>query len=223
VSEGSAGLKRIIELVQQYWSRSLLVLSSLVSLASILLMLATSIAQAAPARKLVRPGQLMIDGFVVKCGTTPALISESYPDFGAARRGLIILNPLKLRALPRGAKLLIYYHECAHQYVGGSELAADCWAVQKVRREGLMNRAGLKNACSFINKLPANRRHPPGAMRCRHMMRCYNDTFRARADKGVTKGKVGTAIDSTSNVLSNSGFSLVPGSRKPSGKNQFSK
>ena len=74
-------------------------------------LLFVSIGQAAPVRKLVKPGQLMIDGYVVKCGRTPALISESYPDFGAARRGLIILNPRRLRNLSRGAKLLIYYHE----------------------------------------------------------------------------------------------------------------
>ncbi len=164
---------------------------------------------AAPARKLIRPGQLMIDGFVVKCGTIPALVSGSYPDYGAARRGLIILNPRRLRNLPRGAKLLIYYHECAHQYVGGSELAADCWAVQKVRREGLMNRKGLKQACSFIRHLPGNRRHPPGVMRCRHMMRCYNDTFRTRADRGNAPGQ-----QSVIGSRSSRGFSGNPAAPK---------
>ena len=136
---------------------------------------------AAAKKELVKPGELLIDGFRVKCGTTPVLISEDYPDFGAARRGLIILNPQKLKKLSRGAKLLIYYHECAHQYVGGSELAADCWAVQKVRREGVMNRAQLLDACTFVKSLPANRRHPPGNVRCSHMMQCYRNTFRKDA------------------------------------------
>ncbi len=145
--------------------------------------LASSLAVAAPRGKLIKPGRLMIDGLRVNCGRTPVLISERSPDFGAARRGLIILNPLKLRRLPRDAKLLVYYHECAHQYIGSSELAADCWAVQKVRREGLMDLAGLKKACSFIKRLPANRRHPPGVMRCRQMTRCFNQTFRQKADK----------------------------------------
>ncbi|MCF6199075.1 MAG: hypothetical protein L3J67_06690 [Hyphomicrobiaceae bacterium] len=134
--------------------------------------------------KLVKPGHLVIGGQAVKCGATPALINDHFPDFGAARRGLIILNFSKQRHLPRDARLLIYYHECAHQYVGGSELAADCWAVQKVRRDGLMDKKGLKNACSFIESLPANRSHPPGKMRCQQMIRCYNNTFMRSADKG---------------------------------------
>ncbi len=148
-----------------------------------LLLLTCGFVTAEPHGKLVKPGRLMIEGLPVKCGRVPVLISERSPDFGAARRGLIILNPLKLRRLPRDAKLLVYYHECAHQYVGGSELAADCWAVQKVRREGLMDRAGLQKACSFIKSLPANRRHPPGTMRCRQMMRCFNDAFKQNAHK----------------------------------------
>ena len=135
---------------------------------------------AAPENKLIKPGRLMIDGLPVQCGAIPALISERSSDYGLARRGLIILNPLKLRHLSREAKLLIYYHECAHQYVGASELAADCWAIQKVRREGLIDRQGLKNACSFIKGLPANRRHPPGVMRCRQMTRCFNETYRRK-------------------------------------------
>jgi hypothetical protein len=140
-------------------------------------------AQGASDQKLIQPGQLTIGGFRVKCGRIPALVSERYPDFGASRIGLIILNPSRLKRLSPGARLLIYYHECAHQYVGSSELDADCWAVQKVRREGLMSRIGLKKACSFIKSLPANRRHPPGEMRCRHMTRCYNNTFRTKVDK----------------------------------------
>ncbi|MCP4933761.1 MAG: hypothetical protein GY927_06035 [bacterium] len=155
----------------------------LVGLATVLAVMATSFAVAAPRGKLIKPGRLMIDGLLVNCGRTPVLISEQSSDYGAAWRGLIILNPLKLRRLPRDAKLLVYYHECAHQYIGGSELAADCWAVQKVRREGLMDRAGLKNACSFIKNLPANRRHPSGIMRCRQMTRCFNKTFSQKAGK----------------------------------------
>lgn len=203
-------MKSLSEPAEQECSRRTADLPRLPSLAVLVagfLVLFVAIAQAAPARKLVGPGQLLIDGYLVRCGSTPALISESYPDYGAARRGLIILNPRKLRHLPRGAKLMIYFHECAHQYVGGSELAADCWAAQKVRRDGLMDRKGLENACSFIRKLPANRRHPPGAMRCRHMMRCYNDTFRAKADKGPAPV---SRRNRTS--LSSSGFSR-PGAR----------
>ena len=153
-----------------------------------LLFLMIGLSHATPRGKLIKPGRLMIDGLPVKCGRTPVLISTRVPDFGSARRGLIILNPAKLRRLPRDAKLLVFYHECAHQYVGGSELAADCWAVQKVRREGLMDRAGLKNACSFIKGLPANRRHPPGVMRCRQMIRCYNDTYKRKAHKSPANG-----------------------------------
>jgi hypothetical protein len=197
-------LERFSQTAQKIGLKRLLDLSALAVFAAGFIVVLASLAQAAPARKLIKPGQLLIDGFQVKCGSTPAVISDSYPDFGAARRGLIILNPRKLRTLSRDAKLLIYYHECAHQYVGGGELAADCWAVQKVRREGLMNASGLKKACSFIEKLPANRRHPPGKMRCRLMTRCYNETFRAKADKGQTPLK-----ESDISSLSNSGFSGV--------------
>ena len=144
-------------------------------------------AKATPAMslrgKLIKPGQLTIAGLVVKCGNIPALINDHYPDFGAARRGLIILNSVRLRPLTRGAKLLIYYHECAHQHVGGNELAADCWAVQKIRRDGLMDRAGLQRACRFVETLPANLRHPSGKMRCRQMIRCYNHGIVRKAMK----------------------------------------
>lgn len=133
---------------------------------------------------LIAPGALQIDGTPVSCGSTPALISDGYPDYGAARPGLIILNPSRLLPLSPAARLLIYYHECAHQFVGRSELAADCWAVQKARRDGLLTRSGLQNACQFIQKLPANKHHPPGQLRCGHMARCFDDTFRARADAG---------------------------------------
>jgi hypothetical protein len=129
----------------------------------------------------VGPGALLINGAPVSCGRTPALISEYYPDYGAARPGLIILNPRRLQPLPPAARVLIYYHECAHQYVGRNELAADCWAVQKARRDGRLSLAGLREACRFISKLPANKHHPPGVLRCRHMARCYNDTYLRRA------------------------------------------
>ena len=165
---------------------------------SVLLVTGFAQVQAESDRKLIRPGRLMIDGLRVKCGETPALVSENYPDFGAAQKGLIILNPSKMRRLPRGVRLLIYYHECAHQYVGGSELAADCWAVQRVRREGLMSRDGLKNACSFIRSLPANRRHPPGEMRCHQMKRCYNETFHENADTAGTPLQVREGNESSS-------------------------
>ena len=183
--DGSYGLKRFGKSAQKtilIWS------ANFTGLAIGLLLLSTSVVLAAPHGKLIKPGRLMIDGLPVQCGRTPVLISERAPDFGSARRGLIILNPVKLHRLSRDAKLLIYYHECAHQYIGGSELAADCWAVQKVRREGLMNRAGLKNACSFIKSLPANRRHPSGVMRCRQMTRCYNETFKRKANKQPVVG-----------------------------------
>lgn len=138
---------------------------------------------------LVAPGALLIDGMPVDCGTTPALVSDGYPDYGAARPGLIILNPVRLKPLPPAARLLIYYHECAHQSVGRSELAADCWAVQTARREGQLTRSGLQDACEFIDHLPGNERHPPGGLRCAHMARCYDDTYRVKAEtRGAGNG-----------------------------------
>ncbi len=181
---------------------------SVMSVAAAIVLTLVGMARAVSERTLIRPGQLLIDGLRVRCGSTPVLISRRHPDFGAARPGLIILNPVKLQNLPRGARLLVYYHECAHQHVGGSELAADCWAVQKVRREGLMDRAGLGQACSFIKGLPANRRHPPGNLRCNHMKRCYNDTFRNRADGGVPGGVKGDGPASQGPMVSSRGFSL---------------
>ena len=184
---GGFGLKRTGKSTQITSKQRPAGLAPLVWLVVGLLLLSFSLVEAAPPNRLngtfIKPGRLMIDGLPVKCGRTPVLITERSPDFGSARRGLIILNPLKLSRLSRDAKLLIYYHECAHQYIGGSELAADCWAVQKVRREGLMDRAGLQNACSFIKRLPANRRHPPGVMRCRQMIRCYNNTYKRKAKR----------------------------------------
>lgn len=141
-----------------------------------------------PADGLVAPGALLIDGAPVDCGDTPALVSDRYPDYGAARPGLIILNPLRLKPLPPTARLLIYYHECAHQYVGRSELDADCWAVQTARRRGRLSRGGLQDACRFVDGLAGNEHHPPGALRCAHMTRCYDDTYRVKAETPGTSG-----------------------------------
>jgi hypothetical protein len=167
----------IIPVREGAFLRPLLSFSALLVISLIVTLSGQSAWAASPASqrgKLVKPGHLVLAGTTVKCGAIPALINDHYPDYGAAQRGLIILNLRKLAPLPRGARLLIYYHECGHQHVGGSELAADCWAVQKVRRAGLLDRGGLKNACTFIEHLPANKHHPSGKMRCREMMRCYN-------------------------------------------------
>jgi hypothetical protein len=78
-------------------------------------------------------------------------------------------------------RLFVFHHECGHHHVGGNELSADCWAVDKGVREGWLDKPGLGAVCKSFGDAPATPTHPSGARRCRNIDRCFATTTAAIA------------------------------------------
>jgi hypothetical protein len=126
-----------------------------------------SICPASPA------GQIEIDGRRMTCGALPTVIDPHLNDFGGAYRGFLVLNPNLFAGLATPVKLWIFSHECAHQSIGLDEVKADCVAVQRGKREGWLNAAGLAQICEFMQPARADRSHFSGAQRCELMRQCF--------------------------------------------------
>lgn len=140
-------------------------------------------ARATPEDRMVAPGRLKLAGRAMSCGNTPTLISHTFWDYGGASKGRIILNPAKLDQLPEAVRWWVYAHECGHQIYGPRELKADCYAVQRGRRKGWLEDAGLEQICIFLKDKPADWVHPPGPERCQKMRACYDSAKRPRASR----------------------------------------
>jgi hypothetical protein len=124
---------------------------------------------------LVPVGQLKIKGYRIQCGARPTVIDDKLDDYGAAYPGFIILNTQLLDKLPRTVELWIYSHECGHQFRGPDEQTADCFGVQRGRREGWLNEDGLNEVCNFIGAAKGDNMHFAGPHRCEAMRACYTD------------------------------------------------
>ena len=72
-------------------------------------------------------------------------------------------------------KLWIHAHECGHQYRGPDEETADCFAVQRGRRQGWLTAEGLEEVCKFISPAKGDSMHFSGSNRCEAMRKCYAD------------------------------------------------
>jgi len=137
-------------------------------------------------QEMVAAGKLKLAGRTMRCGKTPTLISRKFWDYGGAGgagRKLIILNPDKLATLPDAVRLYVYAHECGHQIHGASEPRADCYAVKRGRREGWLNRDGLRQICEFLKDHPGDHVHPPGPVRCKKMIKCFGGAKPRRAGR----------------------------------------
>jgi len=138
---------------------------------------------AAPKEKVLAPGTLKLGGRTMSCGRTPTLISHTFWDYGGARKGIIILNPTKLEGLSEAARLYVYAHECGHQLFGPKETRADCYAVERGKRDGWLNRSGMTEVCAFLAQHPGDWVHPPGIKRCEIMTKCFDKAKPRRAQK----------------------------------------
>ena len=134
--------------------------------------------KAGPGAKIFASGQLVLAGRRVTCGRRKTVYDSNFEDFGGAYPSFIILNPKKMRGLPRSIKLYIFAHECGHQFRGISEEDADCFAVKRGRRQGWLTKTGLQEICSFLLPYAGSRMHPPGKERCKIMRRCYKNAVR---------------------------------------------
>ncbi|HEX6000625.1 MAG TPA: hypothetical protein VFZ16_14705 [Hyphomicrobiaceae bacterium] len=133
------------------------------------------IARSGGTATFVPYGELEIDGRKIICGRRPTVLDEKLDDYGAAYPGFLILNPKLLAKVAPAVKLWVHAHECAHQYRGPDEETADCFAVQRGRRQGWLTPEGLDEVCNFIAPAKGDGMHFAGSHRCEAMRRCYAD------------------------------------------------
>jgi hypothetical protein len=124
--------------------------------------------------RIVPVGQLVLDGNSVICGQRVTVLNSKLDDYAAAFPGFLILNPTLLANVSSTpVKLWIYSHECGHQFRGPDEQTADCFAVQRGRREKWLTPQGLEEVCRFISPAKGDSMHFKGPQRCEAMRRCY--------------------------------------------------
>jgi hypothetical protein len=125
--------------------------------------------------QIVPPGDLRLDGRKAQCGQRPTVLDNSLDDYGAAYPGFLILNPKLMNRVPTVVKLWIHAHECGHQFRGPDEETADCFAVQRGKRQGWLDEGGLDEVCRFIAPSKGSSMHFAGSHRCAAMKVCFAD------------------------------------------------
>jgi hypothetical protein len=125
--------------------------------------------------QIVKPGELKLDGKRMLCGNRPTVLDSQLDDYGAAYPGFLILNPRLMAKISTPVKMWIHAHECGHQFRGPDEETADCFAVQRGRREGWLTPEGLNEVCQFISPAKGDSMHFAGSHRCAYMRQCYDD------------------------------------------------
>lgn len=125
--------------------------------------------------QIVAPGQLKLDGQSMVCGQRPTVLDSQLDDYGAAYPGFLILNPRLLTRTSTAVKMWIFAHECGHQFRGPDEETADCFAVQRGKRQGWLTEEGLDEVCRFIAPAKGDSMHFAGSNRCSYMRQCYAD------------------------------------------------
>ncbi|MEM7778075.1 MAG: hypothetical protein AAF732_21035 [Pseudomonadota bacterium] len=124
---------------------------------------------------IVPAGEMVLDGRKLLCGRRPTVLDARLDDYAAAFPGFIIINPRLIARVSTSVKLWIYAHECGHQFRGPDEATADCFAVQRGRRQGWLTTDGLDEVCRFIEPARGSIMHPPGPERCRLMRICFSE------------------------------------------------
>ena len=132
-------------------------------------------AQVGGTARIIPPGKFKLDGHRQICGRRPTVIDNQLDDYGAAYPGFLIMNQRLLRRVSTPVKRWIYAHECGHQFRGPDEETADCFAVQRGRRQGWLTDEGLEKVCQFIKPAKGDSMHLSGSYRCEYMRRCYAD------------------------------------------------
>lgn len=113
----------------------------------------------------------IIAGQPLVCGGAVSYVAD-IPDIAMAQQGLLMFRP-DFFSLPAYVQWYIYAHECAHQYVGNDERAADCFAVQMGRDQGFFPPQAIQQICAFTFPTPGDWSHLPGPLRCAEMQLCY--------------------------------------------------
>ena len=85
------------------------------------------------------------------------------------------MNMRLLGRVTTPVKLWIYSHECGHQFRGPDEETADCFAVQRGRRQGWLSPGGVEEICQFIAPAKGDAMHFSGSHRCEYMRQCFTE------------------------------------------------
>ena len=125
--------------------------------------------------QVLAPGEFKLDGRKQLCGQRPTVVDNQLDDYGAAYPGFLIMNPRLLDKVSTNVKQWIFAHECGHQFRGPDEETADCFAVQRGRRQGWLSPEGVEDICSFITPAKGDNMHFAGSHRCEYMRKCYAD------------------------------------------------
>lgn len=124
---------------------------------------------------ILQPGEFKIDGRSQWCGNRPVVIDDHLDDYGAAYPGFLIFNARLLGQVSTPVQFWIFAHECGHQFRGPDEMTADCFAVQRGRRQGWLTVDGVSDICRFISPAKGGMMHFSGSRRCHYMRKCYAD------------------------------------------------
>ena len=119
-----------------------------------------SLAAPAKAQELIGRSATL-GGRKVQCNNAQIIVDYTLPIEGAADDESVILNPDMLNHLPDTVRIFVFKHECGHLTVGGSELAADCFAVHQGVREQWLDRNGLDQVCASLDGEPSPIPTPP--------------------------------------------------------------
>ncbi len=135
-------------------------------------------------------GSAVIGGYRMQCPGARVRFSRHSPGVGFAVRGEIVFNRKLMRRYPVVTQRMIFLHECAHQYVGRNETAADCWAIRTAKSQGWLSERGVHTVCRSFAGSNGSRTHLAGPQRCAAMLRCFRG--RAPALTAGSGGIVGT-------------------------------
>lgn len=134
------------------------------------------VARVGGGAQVVPPGELKIDGKQVVCKQRPTVLDPSLDDFAVSYPGFIVLRPDVFKTVTTAVALWIYQHECGHLHGIKDESEADCFAIQRGRREKWLTPQALEEVCTFISKGRASAMHLSGPDRCMAMRQCYKPT-----------------------------------------------
>jgi len=156
--------------------------------------------QSATPISLQRDGTISIAGRTLRCGSVRNVLDPRLPNLGVAAPGVLVLNPGLLNRQSEIVRLFVFHHECGHHHVGGSELKADCWAVNEGVKAGWLDRAGLAQACRSFGDAPPTPTHPSGARRCANLDQCFAAATATQAKLQLARAQSATASMVTASV-----------------------
>lgn len=151
--------------------------------------------------KVQRDGSISMSGRNLRCGNARNVLDGRLPSEGAAAPGVLIINPRLINRMPAKVRLFVFYHECGHHHVGGSELRADSWAVERGVREGWLDANALRQVCRSFGNMPATPTHPSGQARCRNLERTFARAMARKPGQAQPAAEAKTSSTRSSSAL----------------------